>query len=364
MRVLALTKYGREAASTRYRLLQFLPALNEAGISVTWRSLLSDDYVRGLVSGERPSRLAIMAGYARRVGDVRRARTVDLLWVYAELFPYLPAWLERLALPSNVPVVIDWDDAFHVPYRDHRSRAVRALLGRKFEELLGGVDAVTCGNSWLQKYARRFCSLTPQVPTVVDTDHYLPRAATDRPPVIGWIGSPSTWPNVRPLLPLLRRLHQRYGVRTRAIGAGQAAERDQFDGLDLIEWQEETEVAEVQRFTIGIMPLLDLPFQRGKSGFKLIQYMACGVPVVASPVGVNRKIVEDGRSGLLATETGEWERALIALVEDVNLRAYLGAAGRARAVAHYSLASQAPRLITLFREVVRSRGARVKSRGR
>jgi glycosyltransferase involved in cell wall biosynthesis len=107
----------------------------------------------------------------------------------------------------------------------------------------------------------------------------------------------------------------------------------------------------VQRFSIGIMPLLDRPFERGKSGFKLIQYMACGLPVMASPVGVNSSIVEEESNGFLATSEADWEQGLRRLIADPALRQRLGAEGRKRAVASYSLAFQAPRLVDLFREV-------------
>jgi glycosyltransferase involved in cell wall biosynthesis len=153
---------------------------------------------------------------------------------------------------------------------------------------------------------------------------------------------------------MLQRLHARTGARFRAVGAGSAAQADRFEGLDLIDWSEASEIAEVQAFTIGIMPLIDAPFQRGKSGYKLVQYMACGLPTVASPVGVNEQIVQDGETGLLASDQAEWETALDRLLADSALRHRMGQAGRARAVAHYSVAGQAPRLASLFLSLKRS----------
>jgi glycosyltransferase involved in cell wall biosynthesis len=151
---------------------------------------------------------------------------------------------------------------------------------------------------------------------------------------------------------MLQRLHARTGARFRAVGAGSAAQADRFEGLDLIDWTEAREIAEVQSFTIGIMPLIDAPFQRGKSGYKLVQYMACGLPTVASPVGVNSEIVVHGTTGLLATSEAEWDAALRLLLAKPDLRADMGKAGRERGVEHYSLASQAPRLVELFRSLV------------
>jgi glycosyltransferase involved in cell wall biosynthesis len=254
-------------------------------------------------------------------------------------------------MPRGVPVIYDWDDAFHLAYQEHRSAPIRSLLGGKFDHLLRGAAAVTCGNVTLRDHAARLCPRSLVVPTVVDTDRWCPGEPHAGPPVIGWIGSPSTWANMRPLLGLLERLHRDTGVRIRAIGAGAAARAEQLDGLDLVDWAEETEIAEVQRFSIGIMPLLDRSFERGKSGFKLIQYMACGLPVIASPIGVNSSIVRDGQNGLLAGTGEGWEEGLRRLIADPDLRRRFGAQGRSLAVEHYSLASQAPRLIELFRGV-------------
>lgn len=351
MRVLAFTRYDRDAASTRYRLLQFLPAFEKAGNDVEWHPLLGEGHMQRLVEGRGGLRGRIPAAYARRLATLVTARKPDLLWVYGELFPYLPAVAEQTAMPRRVPVVYDWDDAFHLAYQNHHSLPVRQLLGDKFDRLLARAAAVTCGNDLLRDHARSFCINSLVVPTVVDTEQWRPATSPPADPVIGWIGSPTTWTNMRPLLPLLARLHRDTGVRIRAIGAGRAAEADRFDGLDLVDWNERTEIAEVQAFSIGVMPLLDRPFERGKSGFKLIQYMACGLPVMASPVGVNSSIVQDGINGFLATEESAWEEGFRRLVSDPALRAHFGLEGRTRAVSDYSLASQAPRLIDLFRDL-------------
>jgi glycosyltransferase involved in cell wall biosynthesis len=346
--LLAFTKYDREAASTRQRLLQFIPTLKAAGVDVSYRPLLGDAYVRSLAGAGRSSRAAIISAYARRLLQILRRKDADLLWVYAELFPWLPAGFESLIHRSGIPVVYDFDDAFFYPYDEHRRAAVRRLLGDKLRPLIAGAAACTCGNDYLLNYARRWCPDSILVPTVVDTDIYRPVEPPPGAPVIAWIGSPSTWLNVRPLLPVLARLHADTGCRIRVVGAGREALRDRFEGLELVDWSEPSEVAEVQGFTIGVMPLLDAPFQRGKSGYKLVQYMACGLPTVASPVGVNRQIVEEGRTGLLATSAEEWDNALRRLLANEELRSRMGRAGRERAIGSYSLRSQAPRLIDLF----------------
>ena len=303
MRVAAFTKYGREAASTRQRVLQYVPHLESAGIEVDVHPLLDDGYVRSLASGIAASKVSIAAAYWRRFRQLAVAQSADLIWVYAEMFPWLPAGFERLALRSGKPVVYDCDDAFFHSYDDHSNPLVRRLLGRKLVPLIRASTAVCAGNEYLGDYARRFNDKIVILPTVVDTNAYRPAPVpADRPLTIGWIGSPSTWAFVRPILPLLAELSRERGVRFLAIGAGPAAAADQFEGMVAEPWTEASEIAAVQAMDIGIMPLPDEPWARGKCGYKLIQYMACGLPVVASPVGVNTTIVADGETGLIATD--------------------------------------------------------------
>lgn len=350
MRVLAFTKYGREAASTRQRFLQYFPSLQSAGIIVDYNPLLGDDYVRALTTGKRFSRMAAAASYARRIGQLAQSASYDLIWIYAELFPWLPVLFEKLALRGSTPIVYDIDDAFFVRYEG------KPFLSGKLDILMGRAAACVCGNEFLRDYAANFCERSIVIPTVVDTAKYRPASRLKgKQIVIGWIGSPSTWANVRPLLPLLERLCEEYPVRFRAIGTGVEAALDRFPGCEFAEWREDSEIAEVQAMDIGIMPLLDQPFERGKSGYKLVQYMACGLPVVASPVGVNMQMVTPGENGFLASTEAEWREALERLIGDASLRARMGKNGRALAERSYSLAVHAPRLIALFREIVGER---------
>jgi glycosyltransferase involved in cell wall biosynthesis len=349
VRVAAFTKYGRAAASTRQRLLQYLPRLREAGIEVDFHPLLDDDYVRSLATGERFSHLEVIRSYARRMTELAQRPDCDVVWIYAELFPYLPAAFERLAFRAGKPVVYDFDDAFFLAYED------KPLLSGKLEPLLKGAALCCCGNDYLRDHALRFTARAIVLPTVVDTDQYRPMAdQPDRVVTVGWIGTPSTWAYVHSHLPLLREICSERGVRLLVVGAGKAAEADLFAGMELRDWREEREVADVQSMDIGIMPLPDEPWARGKSGYKLIQYMACGLPVIASPVGANATIVDHGKTGLLAGDASGWRAAFGSLLADRDLRARMGLAGREKAVRDYSLQSQAPRLIEVLTGAARS----------
>ncbi|HEX8654755.1 MAG TPA: glycosyltransferase family 4 protein [Allosphingosinicella sp.] len=348
LRVLALTRYDLKAASTRQRFAQYFPYLADHGVEVTLAPLLPDSYLDALNEGRKPPRGVIPRAYRARLRTLREAGAHDLLWVQYELLPYWPGFAEAWAARTPRPIVCDYDDAIFHGYDRHRRWVVRKLLGRKLEPLLSRAAAAMCGNAYLQHYARRFCSNSVIVPTVVDTDAYQPATASRHAPLtVGWLGSPTTWVNVEPLLPALLPVLRARGARLRIIGAGPPARG--IEGIEAVDWSEADEIGELQAMDVGIMPLLDQPFQRGKCGYKLIQYMACGVPTVASPVGVNAEIVADGSSGFLAAGPAEWAARLDTLLADAPLRARMGVEGRRIAVERYSLASQQPRVLSILR---------------
>lgn len=351
IRVFALMKYGRDAASTRQRLLQFIPYLAAHGVVVEWSPLLDDGYVRSIAHGQRSKWHLIVRSYVRRLGQVLSLRRYDIVWVYLETFPYLPGWMEQIVFLAGRPVVYDFDDAIFHQYDLARRPLVRAILGRKISVLIRRTCVAIAGNRYLADYASRNGGSPVIVPTVVDTDRYLPAAgAVEGRLTVGWLGSPSTWAYVEPLLPTLLPLLRRHGARLLVMGAGRKAEG--VADIEAVEWSEHGEVAALQAMHIGIMPVPDTPWARGKCGYKLIQYMACGIPAVGSPVGVNSDIVVDGVTGLLADTAGDWERMLDRLLSDVVLRSEMGKNGRARAVARYSLASQAPKLLAALTSCV------------
>ena len=272
----------------------------------------------------------------------------DLAIVYAELLPLIPAWLEQRLL--RIPYILDFDDAFYLKYRSGRLRWLRPLLGGKFNQLLHVAAAVTAGNAHLAAYARRFNANATLLPSVVDTDHYRP---ADPPPAetpftVGWIGSPSTAPYLQALVEPLQRFACEQPVRMLVVG-GPAPD---IPGVEVIEapWSLEREVELIQQFSVGVMPLPDTPWARGKCAYKLIQCMACAIPVIASPVGANVDAVPPS-CGVLAGTADEWLAAFRQLAADSALRARMGAAGRQWVEERYSLRSALPVLAGVIRQV-------------
>ena len=253
-----------------------------------------------------------------------------------------PGWLERHLL--KIPYIYDLDDAFFLKYRTGRLRLFHSLLDTKTDRLMSAAVAVTAGNAHLAAYANRFNSSVALLPSVVDTDHYRPADAClpkhfGQPFTVGWIGSPSTAPYLQLLIEPLQQLARERPVRLRVVGGPAPA----ISGVEVIEqaWSLEQEVPLIQQFDVGVMPLPDRPWTRGKCAYKLIQCMACGVPVVASPVGANVDAVPPG-CGLLAESSQQWLSAFRRLAVDPELRIALGASARRWTVEHYSLRSALP----------------------
>ncbi len=348
MRILALTRYGRLAASSRLRTHQYTPFLEGKGIHLQCEPFFDDAYVRAIY--DNGNRLGSVMGYFARRARILASRTeADAVWLEKEAFPWLPWIVEGAFLPRSIPLVVDCDDAIFHRYDRHPLGLVRMALGDKIDAVMRRADLVIAGSLYLADRARSAGARRVEViPTVVDLDRY-PAArpkANAHPVVIGWIGSPRTAPYLHSVE---RLLSQMPGISCVAIGARE----DQVAGGPFAArpWSEATEVELLQRIDIGIMPLPDEPWTRGKCGYKLIQYMACGLPVVASPVGANTDIVRHGETGFLASTEEQWAEALARLVAQADLRRRMGSAGRQGVQAEFSLQVLAPRLEGLLRSV-------------
>jgi glycosyltransferase involved in cell wall biosynthesis len=277
------------------------------------------------------------------------------LWIEKELFPFLPVWAELFTHRTGVPYVVDYDDAIFHNYDLHRSGFVRATLGKKIGKVMKRAALVLVGNSYLHRYAEQSgAKRVEHFPTVVDLSKYqIKRFESDSIFKIGWIGTPDTFKFLGVTVDAFTAIRAMGAAKLVLVGSGPV----EFNSIpvDVRPWSEETEVAELQNFDVGIMPLVDGDWERGKCGYKLIQYMACGVPVIASPVGANRQIVQHGVNGFLASNREEWIEALTKLRDDPALRAKMGAAGRALVESEFSLQVAAPRLISLLREAAKTR---------
>lgn len=350
-RILLLTKYTRNGASSRYRTFQYLPELELAGNKCRVIPLFDEAYLEHRYWAGRGRVRDFLRALLGRLYALAKVWRFDLVVIEYELIPYFPSLLERWFGWLGVPYVVDYDDALFHQYDQHKSWWVRRLLGKKIARVMRGARLVTVGNEYLADYARRAgANHVEVIPTVIDLEHY-PEPIAVKPQctgfTIGWIGTPATAKYLWGVAPALVEFCAGGKGQLKLIGSGS------FDlagvSVEVIPWDESTEVDHLKKLDVGIMPLPDQPWERGKCGFKLIQYMACGLPVVASPVGLNSEIVDHGVSGFLAETEEEWVQALNRLRDDPGLRRRMGQAGRKKAEERYSLQVTGPRLAELFK---------------
>jgi glycosyltransferase involved in cell wall biosynthesis len=353
MRLLILSPYPEEGASFRFRILQYLPRLAAEGIECTVaRFLNSAEFALVHESGRPVAKLrALWRGTGRLRRVLERRGEFDAVLVHRQLHPLglrtCEGWLRRM----DRPVILDVDDAVYLPQPHGNPWLQRLGAARHVRRLASLSRLVIVSNAYLGEWFSRHAPQVRVIPTTVDTQRFRPVIPAARPvPVIGWIGSPSTAAYLEALRPVWRRLRERGVFRLRIIGAGRPCG---VDGVPVEErpWRLASEVEDFQSLDIGVYPLPQDAWALGKGGFKTIQYMAVGVPVVASPVGVNREIIAHGRNGFLAPDENAWVEGLARLVEDTGLRRGLGAAGRATVVERYSTDAQASQLVAALRAV-------------
>jgi len=354
IRLLVLSPIPEEGAGCRFRIAQFIPYLEANGFDVTLRALFTPAFFRLVYRpGHYLRKAATFAALSvRRLDSLRDVSQFDVVFIYREVFPVGPALVERLLTSGNrPPVVFDFDDAIFLPSVSDANRLIGALKRpQKVATIIRRSRHVIAGNAFLAEYARRFNPAVTVIPTCVDTTRFMPAAppAVHDAPIVGWIGSPTTASYVRRLAPVLQRVRAQHRFTLRVSGGGAPLEIDGVE-VDNIDWSLDREVELFNGCDIGVYPLTDDEWSKGKCGFKAIQFMACGVPVVAAAVGVNREIIQDGVNGFLASTDAEWIEKLGRLLADAALRRRLGEAGRRTVVERYSLQTNAPILAETLR---------------
>lgn len=261
----------------------------------------------------------------------------DVVWIEGELLPFFPAWIERHLhrfLPKRR--IYDFDDAVWFRYQD------RMRLAGKYLSILSDAEKVTAGNDYLAEYVQRAAAKTVLLPTVVEGDRYMKVQANLEGKVIGWIGSPTTVFFLENLRPVFQKLAINHDFELHVVGADLA-----WPEIKVVNWawSEATELDRIGHFDIGIMPLDQSEWAKGKCGLKLIQYMAAGVPALASPVGVNTRLIQNSGGGLLVSNETQWLNGLAKLLDEKDLRRSLGRKGRAWTLRYLTVAAQAPTLI-------------------
>lgn len=333
------------APGQRFRFEQWLSLLPADAIDVRLEPLFTEEVFRNLYrEGATAAKVvATLRGGFERLPAVRRALRSDVVFLYREAFPLGPPLLEDW-LARRVPLVYDFDDAIFLGDTSSANRiASRLKRPTKVRDITAVATVTTVGNRFLAEWANRYASRVEVIPTTVRTDVYRPPAGPRRPgPIrVGWSGSPSTARHLLGVRAALLRAVEELGIELWVYGAP-SIELPRHERVRILPWTRETEIPVVSSFDIGLMPLPDDLWARGKCGFKALLYQSLGVPAVVSPVGVNRDVVRHGETGLWAATDEEWFLAIQRLAEDPVERSRLGAAGREHVVAEYSGRRWAP----------------------
>ncbi len=335
-RLLFLPVGGPETASTRYRVLAFLPALVRAGFEPRVRYPFGGD-----ASAPAPSPARVFRRAVDLLRDTFGPRPADIVVVHRKTFP--PALAARLRRQGQ-PLVFDFDDALDLP---PPGRPDDSRYARNFRATVGAADAVFCGNAELARRAAHPRAVV--LPTSIDTDCFRPGAM--RPadgPVLGWIGYSDNLRYLEALAGVFAELLRRHPGLRIVVGADRPPS---LPGLpvEFRRWTLAEELSIFDGIGVGLMPLPDDPWTRGKCAFKALQYMALGIPAVASPVGANLEVIEDGVSGMLPATDADWVAALDALLASPARAREIGAAGRRVVEARYSVRVTSDRLVSTLR---------------
>lgn len=362
MKVLFLTKYPHAGASSRYRVYQYLPYLDAAGIAWHVQPFMSPA-MYALVN--RPGRRLHKAAHAalavaRRLAQLWRCGRYDLIFLQRECLPLGPPLMERLFRRWHIPTIFDYDDALFIVKRSTHNAFVDSFKdGGRVREIFGLVDCVLAGNDWLRDRAVKAGAAAARTLHVAeDLTRYVRRPPHRDGPVLtlGWLGSPSTEKYLELLREPLRALCRR-DPRLRLLVVGGGAFSDTQIPVEHRRWDYAREVADLHTFDIGLMPLPLEDWSLGKSGGKARTYMAAGVPAVCTGVGFNCELIRDGETGFLVRKPAEWETALSRLIGDAALRERIATAARAEVARRYSLEHIGPQFVAVLQEVA-ARGRR------
>ncbi len=356
MKVVALSRTTTLGPSTRYRIEQYRASLQAAGIELELRPLFGAGWFRILERPPGPGRTLLKALYSlgrlaarlNQVWSLRRA-SPDLVLVEQQLFPYLPTWMERLLWPKLAPTVLEFDDAIYLT-SGHRT---------KLQALCAQADLVIVGNRFLADFARPHAQQLAVIPTTVDLSRYSGardiqrerRRTAGKTLRVAWIGLRYNFPFLEMLAaPMARLAQEGWDLELRIISSAAPVGGPAWGAVRLVHrpWSEETEADELGACDVGVMPLPDSEWARGKCGLKVLQCLAAGVPVVCSPVGVNGDIVSPGQNGFLAADEDGWYEALRALAENPELRQRLGEAGLNTVRLTYDLPKGAEKLMEAY----------------
>lgn len=333
--IYVFTKYSKQGASSRVRFFKYLKFIRDKDFVHT--SLFDDKYLENIYNKSNVSFFSLFLYYFKRAINVLLVcfnRKVKIVWIEKELFPYFPLPIEIIFSLFGKKVIYDYDDAVF-----HNYDKFWFLFKYKFKVIAVWSDVILSGNDYISAFFSKLgAKRVEYIPTVVDVQAYDIQVMSDRNDstvVIGWIGTPNTQKYLAILDNVFLDLKNKYkNIEITLIGANENAPIS--CDFNIVPWAEDSEIESLKMFDIGIMPLVNSNFEKGKCGYKLIQYSACHLPVIGSPVGVNKKIIQNGFNGFLSDSESEWFENLEKLIVSPELRKEMGYSGYCKVRDQYS----------------------------
>lgn len=345
--ILFVTNYPLNTApGSRFRYELFLKDLE--GSYTLSPTLTHADFARLYTSSSIQKALIFIRGFFRRLASLRQVFRHEIIFVFRESYFLGPPLFEFIiAKIFRKKIIYDFDDAIWLPDPNETNPLLRFIKWKsKVRQICRWSWKVSAGNEYLADFAGQYCDSVVVIPTVVNTDYHVPAAQKKNKITIGWTGSHTTLQYLNPLVPTLDRLCKKHDINF-AVIANKDPELP-ITGFKFISWNQSREVSDLQQFNVGIMPLTDDIWSQGKCGFKAIQYGASGIPSIVSPVGVNKKVVQNEVTGFWCETSEEWESRLEELILSDDLRNQMGASGRKHIEEHYSVNSIREKFLGLF----------------
>ncbi len=357
MKVLFLTQTGPHGASARYRVYQYLDYIKASGIEFYVSPAIPDGLLEKYCNSN--NYFTKVQFYAtqiiKRLRDIQKVSKFDIIFMQRDLVVHIYPFLEKLIALFNKRIIFDFDDAIYL-YPTHKKTGLFFKLlwdRKKIKRIIGLSKHVIAGNNFLKEYSEKFTKNVSVIPTSIDLNLYRlnkPKTAKISEVVnIGWMGSQGTFSYLEDIFPVFEELAKKYNIELTVIGAKGSS----LDGVrvNYKDWSLDKEIDDINCFDIGVMPLVDDEWSRGKCGTKLLQYMAAGVPAVGSPVGVNIEIINNGVTGLLAQTREDWVKNISLLIEDQGLRSRLVNNARNHVDKFYSVQANAPKFLEIIKRV-------------
>ncbi|HPW66789.1 MAG TPA: glycosyltransferase family 4 protein [Salinivirgaceae bacterium] len=327
----------------RFRCEHFIPFLKESGYEITYSNILSawDDKYFYSHRNYFIKLFIVVKSFIKRVRDIIRVKNYDAVFIYREAFMMGTVFFERIVKWLGAPIIFDFDDSIWLNDTSQGNQNVKWLKRpSKTADICKLATTVIVGNSYLAQYAKQYSKNVFIIPTTIDTDYHKPVEKTlenKNSVIIGWTGTSTTLKHLITIQSTLLNLKKRYGNNVKfSIIADLSPEIEGVE-FEFVKWSLTNEIEQLSRFDIGIMPLPDNQWTRGKCGFKGLQYMALEIPSVMSPVGVNNDIVTNGENGYLASTDQEWLDVLSMLIENPELRMRIGKEGRKTVIEKFSV---------------------------